>query len=187
MLSIQIRPYCAETLLCCNTITDADMSPITLAEWENFDPTRPSITLLAKQKLPLNLPWGTVPVVIGTPFFSSRAENEAPFTGRSPFDTHSLSKTPLKFEATDGGRASFTSTSSRSAGHSTEHLSASLGISVGCKFLSAGVTGSYDEDVAENVDVSHSIFSKSFSIGTNTFAGSETVIESNLEIRNGFI
>jgi hypothetical protein len=134
------------------------MAPLTFTEWETLAPAgpiRPSISLLARQQLPFLLPWSTVPIPIGTTFFSSRASGPAPFANTSPFDAASLSSTRLNFEARKGGQATFTNTSSRHTGHNEEHLSASLGVSVGCKFLSVGVTGSYDEDVVQNNDVSH--------------------------------
>lgn len=59
------------------------------------------------------------------------------------------------YEGEIDGRASFKD--AESASHTTElsHLSGSLGVTVGCPFLSVSVSGTYDKTVLENEDVSH--------------------------------
>jgi len=58
----------------------------------------------------------------------------------------------------DGGQATYVSANSDTSSSSSEHLSMSLGLSVGCEFLGASVSGKYDKDVLENTDVSTSFF-----------------------------
>jgi hypothetical protein len=53
----------------------------------------------------------------------------------------------------DGGVASYREGNSFSSAQPSEHLSGSLGVTVGNKFLSANVTGSYNTSIQQNFSV----------------------------------
>lgn len=122
-------------------------------------PSRPSSATLKHQadlKQPLILPWHPQKTIApGTLFHSRLCESEeGPWSQQSPFKSDSLAETPFEFVADDGGVGSFRSATSSVSGSSSEHLSVSMGVTVGAPFLSASVTGSYDREVQKNTDVS---------------------------------
>ncbi|KAM5358859.1 hypothetical protein ACJZ2D_014918 [Fusarium nematophilum] len=108
----------------------------------------------ASLKLPLSLPWipSSTPIQPGTTFHSRLANSEDPWSKILPFDKSQLKDITLKYRNDDGGVASYRSTESESSTSSSEHLGVALGITVGCKWLGASVTGGFDKDTLENHD-----------------------------------
>ncbi|EUC40363.1 hypothetical protein COCMIDRAFT_109002 [Bipolaris oryzae ATCC 44560] len=103
---------------------------------------------LASQGLPLYLPWSKDYIAIGSGFNSaSIASSSSPWVSKCPYIIDNA-KCVMEISGTT---SSYREGNSFSSVQHSEHLSASLGVTVGCKFLSANVTGSYDETVSDNL------------------------------------
>lgn len=104
--------------------------------------------------LPLTLPFvpSATAVLPGTTFFSHRASSEDPWGKASPFDPQSLQSISIRYRNDDGGVATFHSSETKNSTTASEHLSVEFGISIGCSWLGASVTGGYDKDTLENQD-----------------------------------
>ena len=132
---------------------ESNLDDINLAE-----PARASIARQAKANLPLLLPWHPSETIKPGALFRSRlCETDDPWAKNTPFKPSSLASIPLLFHNDDGGAASFKSHISRLAVSDTEHMSVSMGVSIGCPILGASVTGRYDKEVSENKDASCSL------------------------------
>jgi hypothetical protein len=112
----------------------------------------PSLATLAAMEAPLFLPWSTELARIGTGFDSRLISEVArkPWSAKCAFDD--LDQCMALCE-TAGCSTSFREGSTDSTSSSSEHLSMSLGVTVGNKLLSANVTGSYDSKIELNQDV----------------------------------
>lgn len=114
---------------------------------------RTTIVGLVTSGLPILLPWSSSIAAVrpGTTFHSRLSATDDVWSKHNPFAD--LDKTRVVYTNSDGGQATYNSTKTTSSANNSEHLSVSLGVSVGCKFLNASVTGQYDKDVLENNDV----------------------------------
>ena len=119
-----------------------------------------SLTDLAKAGLPFQMPWTRQDIVLGTGLDSALLQTENPWKEISPFNLGSDQEKWLSYDNKADSRASFREAESDSHLSTTNHYSGSLGATIGCPFLSANVTGTYDQTVIHNVDVScsHSTF-----------------------------
>lgn len=100
-----------------------------------------SLQNLASQSLVLYLPWSKAHIAIGSGFnWAAIASGSSPWVSKCPY-------------IIDGGISSYWEGNSSSSAQHSEHFSASLGVTVGCKFLSVSVTGSYDKSVSDNLAV----------------------------------
>ena len=115
------------------------------------DPSHASLSDLVSEQAPIFLPWCKANIYLGDGFDSRLAiANKLPWTGRSAFDqVHSAAFTA----EVDSYAATIRESTSTASKASSEHMSASLGVTVGCDFLSANVTGSYDETTTSNATV----------------------------------
>ena len=117
------------------------------------DPCRPSLDAITGAGHAFSIPWGHRVCALMTSFDSSRMSHpDGPWVKPSPFDLASLGMTTI-IPDTGGGIASFQDGLSTNLGSSSDHLSASLGLTVGYPFLNASVTGQYDSTVMENENV----------------------------------
>lgn len=116
-----------------------------------------SIEKSAGLNLPLSLPWDrSLPKLQpGTTFHSRLSTSADPWSKESPFHQEKLKEISVQYRNDDGGIATYNSTESMSSTSSSEHLSVSFGITVGCKWLNASVTGGYDKDTLDNNDCTH--------------------------------
>lgn len=140
------------------------------------DPDRITILQLAEISQPISLPWFAKTVIPGTTFHSRLSNTGDPFGHTTPFKTESLQKSPLVYRIEDGAECTFYSAETKTKLTSRDHMSLSLGVSVGCSFLNASVTGGYDKDVRENRDVSKLLESLNRMIFINYFANERRVI-----------
>ncbi|KAK1241533.1 hypothetical protein MKX08_001507 [Trichoderma sp. CBMAI-0020] len=113
-----------------------------------------SIAFLAQNNAPITLPWSpsNKPLAPGTLFNSRLCERADPWGKTFPWDPDSIKSAELIYRLDDGGHASFQSIETNNSTNSEEHLGVSFGISAGCSFLNASVTGGYDRDLMENKD-----------------------------------
>ncbi|KAK2690197.1 hypothetical protein QWA68_010995 [Fusarium oxysporum] len=101
----------------------------------------------------LVIPWIHRELTLGTGFSSKLISTPNPWiTARSPFNIDELRKQRLLYDGKVEGRHNFRDAESTSHSTGMEHTSGSLGVAVGCSFLSASVTGSYDKTVLETKD-----------------------------------
>jgi hypothetical protein len=116
----------------------------------------PSLADLAAQRLTLEIPWHKEYRALGASF-DSRCMNasQGPWKEGTAFEENPSRKVHYILDA-HGGTFSYRDSSSASHFDSTEHLSANIGVSVGCKVASVGVSGSYDKTVLEQRNVSES-------------------------------
>lgn len=109
-----------------------------------------SLQNLASQSLPLYLPWSKDYIAIGSGFNSAAIESDSsPWVSKYPY----MIDNAKCIVEIDGAVSSYREGNSSSSAQHSEHLSASLGVTVGCKFLSASVAGSYDKSVSDNLAV----------------------------------
>ena len=120
----------------------------------HIDLTRLTFTSLASSNQPLLLPWMHTYIRPCTGFDSRYiASPRGPWIDRSPFDDQDISSLKLEYTKKDNAKASYKEAVSSSHATSSEHYSGSLGITVGCPFLKANVTGTYDRMVMKSADV----------------------------------
>ena len=117
------------------------------------DPSRLTLAKLAKAGLPLNIPWMKQAILPGTGL-NSDFLSRSPWTNSSPFQTEPLHGIRLVYMCDENCQNSYRSAESTSCSRSDEHYSGSLGLTVGCSFLKANVTGSYDKTVITLANVS---------------------------------
>ncbi|KAH8597448.1 hypothetical protein B0O99DRAFT_592606 [Bisporella sp. PMI_857] len=155
---------------------------------DESDLSRPTVSRQAKSGYPIILPWTAEPLPLGTSFESALSHTINPFLKTNAFDPASLCQARFLYTK-DGGTASYASTSTTSSGTSNDHMSVSLGVTVGCPFLNASVTGSYDKDVLENNDALKTSLKTSYHRGTIIFSQpipfSNTAL-ADLKIMGGF-
>lgn len=117
------------------------------------NPTQATIENAASTGTHIFFPWSNYPVQLGAGFKSKKAREGSPFEVPCAFANWSRDSIPVTYVNDDGLRGSELSTSSSNSAFSSEHLSVSLGVSAGCKFLGGGVAGAYDTAVENNTDV----------------------------------
>ena len=121
------------------------------------NPSTFSLTKQARAGLPLTVPWIKRHVQLGAAFDSSQLTTESgPWMSHSALDVAASS---LVYDGEVEGKAAFRDAESDSISSGTEHFSGSLGVTVGCPFLKANITGSYDKTVMEIKNVSQHVVS----------------------------
>lgn len=124
------------------------------------DPTQPRLENAAKAGHPFSFGWSREVRAVMAGLDSARFMNrEGPWVLDSPFEVQ-LARLSAVIPDTPGhsGLSSigwYRDGLSTSAGSSSEHLSASLGLTVGYPFLNANVTAKYDKAVSSDSNVSH--------------------------------
>ncbi|CAG9982475.1 unnamed protein product [Clonostachys byssicola] len=114
------------------------------------DPTLPSLEGLSGGGHPFSIPWShDVRVLLGGFKSSWVTRIEGPWVGKGAFDTSDV-QIHTVIPDTQGGSTSYKDAITTSTAVSNDHLSASLGITVGYPFLNASVTGEYDRTVMES-------------------------------------
>jgi len=123
---------------------------------EDGDPTRPSLESMTSAGHAFALPWRCETISLLTGFDASRMkELGGPWMTQSPFEVSDLKMSTILCD-TKGGTATYRDGLSTSAGTYSEHISASLGLTIGYPFLNANVTAKYDRQVVEKKSVSAS-------------------------------
>lgn len=117
------------------------------------NPTQTTIENAASTGTHIFFPWSNHPVQLGAGFKSKKARDGDPFEVPCAFANWSRDSIPVTYINDDGLRGSELSTSSSNSAFSSEHLSVSLGVSAGCKFLGGSVAGAYDTAIENNTDV----------------------------------
>lgn len=122
---------------------------------EQLDLFTPTINDLARQNLPLTIPWHPKQTIKpGMLFRSFDANSDNPWSTISPFHPESLMATIVRYSRANGDVASYKSQSTTSRVETSEHLSVSLTVTIDALFASASVGGQYEKTVAKNTDVS---------------------------------
>jgi len=117
-------------------------------------PFLPSISSLASLRRAIVLPWGTRPIELGASFQSNRSTSpDRPFLSQSAFDGAHLAQAHVLYDASPNAGTYEEHTTSMNS-HSSEHLRASIGVSIGGSFLGGSVSGEYDKAVLENSNIS---------------------------------
>ena len=113
------------------------------------------ISQLAKQGLPIILPWGKRPIRLGTCYKSSlQSTQEGPFLEESPFMLSDLYTMPKTLQREGGTDSRYKSVNTSRVVETGDHLSLGFGVGVGLPFLaSVSVKGQFDQHVHENRDV----------------------------------
>lgn len=112
-----------------------------------------SIEHQASELSEIEIPWPAESIALATAFESSRAKsNASPWLSSTPFGPH-LDDAILLYRGIANGNGSYAITSSVSVAKTSEHLSLNFGVSAGCKFLNANVSGNYDQATLKNSDV----------------------------------
>lgn len=120
------------------------------------DPTLPNLQAQTEAGAAIALPWSREEKPLLTGFDSSKMEDpsDGPWIATaSPFSAQSIVTATVVPDAS-GGIGVYREGFSTRSQSSQEHLSASLGITVGYPFLNANVTGEYDSNVKETKNVS---------------------------------
>lgn len=120
------------------------------------NPTLPSLQAQAEAGAPLALPWSREEKPLLTGFDSSKMtdSSDGPWIATaSPFSAQSIVTATIVPDVSGGVGVYREGFSTRSES-SHEHLSASLGVTVGYSFLNANVTGEYDSTVDKKGNVS---------------------------------
>ncbi|KAJ5080926.1 hypothetical protein N7456_013636 [Penicillium angulare] len=135
-------------------------------ELEN-DPALPTLQAQTEAGAPIALPWSREERSLLTGFDSSkmRDSSNGPWKATtSPFSAQSIVTATIVPDASGGVGVYREGFSTRSES-SNEHLSASLGVTVGYSFLNANVTGEYDKNVNETKNALKSSRNASFRVG----------------------
>ncbi|KAJ5939745.1 hypothetical protein N7466_002879 [Penicillium verhagenii] len=133
----------------------------------NDDPTLPDLQAQADARATLALPWSREekPLLAGFDSSKMRDHPDGPWLATaSPFSAHSIVTATIVPDASGGVGVYREGYSTRSES-SHEHLSASLGITVGYPFLNANVTGEYDSTVNKKSNGFQSSRNASFRMG----------------------
>jgi len=115
--------------------------------------TTPNVASIAKNGLPINLPWFPKVIPLGTTLHSRALRTTDPWGRTSPFDSHSLRHAQLLFDISRGSEGSYVSATTTTSGQTLDHLSLSLGLEVDMLFAGASVVGSYDKETKINSSV----------------------------------
>ena len=137
-----------------------------MADLEERVSVYPSLNDHADAGLPLQIPWMRQEIALGTGLSSALLASEKPWMPVSPFDLGSSDSKWLAYEGETEGKANFRDSESDSHLSTADHSSGSLGVTVGCPFLKANVTGNYDKTVNYNADVSNYLSTKAISVQT---------------------
>ncbi|CAI6331687.1 unnamed protein product [Periconia digitata] len=135
------------------------------------NPTSVSVQRAAAQGY-LLLPPIATPIRPATCFSTALAATPAmnPFVSQhTPFDLDRLESSNFIYRTQDNCRGTYLSSSTNSSSSSYDHLSLSLGVSVGNAVLGASVTGSYDKSVLEDRSKSKTSRKTSFQAGAVQF------------------
>lgn len=136
---------------------------------EDFDPIQLTLRKFTVRQYPLNLPWTTSSAAMGEGFDSRKLTTDnVPWVAASGLANSQESENEFLIEI-GGGRVTYNDAISSSAGSGSEHLSASLGVSVSCPFLSAGVTASYDKMIMDSKSSTKLSRTCTYQVGRITF------------------
>lgn len=117
------------------------------------DPTRPSLESFSSGGHPFSIPSGhDVRVPLCGFQTANMRQQKGPWVTMSAFEASGLALTAVILD-TKGGTMSYKDGMTTSSTTSDDHLSASLGLTIGYPFLNASVTGQYDKDVIESHNV----------------------------------
>ncbi|KAJ5263842.1 hypothetical protein N7478_011447 [Penicillium angulare] len=131
------------------------------------DPALPTLQAQTEAGAPIALPWSREERSLLAGFDSSKMGDfsDGPWKATaSPFSAQSIVRATIVPDASGGVGVYREGFSTRSAS-SNEHLSASLGVTVGYSFLNANVTGEYDKNVNETKNAFQSSRNASFRMG----------------------
>ncbi|EPS38300.1 hypothetical protein H072_8002 [Dactylellina haptotyla CBS 200.50] len=121
--------------------------------YDDFDPTVPYLERYTVYAHPLSIPWSREARMPLTCFNSARMLwQKGPWVASCPFDTESLQLVAVLPDG-QGRIGSYVESVSTSSNTVNDHLSASVGITIGYPFLNAGVEVDYDRSVLENKNV----------------------------------
>ncbi|KAM0425739.1 hypothetical protein ACHAPT_008987 [Fusarium lateritium] len=129
------------------------------------DPSQYSISRVAQSSLPIFIPWHREQKRITSGFDSSSLKAfNGPWKDASPFSEHAVysSKCQAKLE---NGASRDVQGHSASNSITSEHLSGSLGVSVGNAIVEVGVTASYDQKMQQLTNASRASHSSRFRCG----------------------
>jgi hypothetical protein len=130
------------------------------------DPTLPSLQAQTEAGVAVALPWSREekPLLTGFDSAKMRVYPDGPWIPTvSPFSAQSI-VTATMVPDPSGGVGVYREGFSTRSESSHEHLSASLGITVGYSFLKANVTGAYDSTVDKTSNVSAPASAPNFSL-----------------------
>jgi len=137
-------------MLAVNPITDADFAGLALEDVDENE-----IERLARQHMPIVLPWHQEKVRLGTCYQSRLQSCDSPWVQDTPFVLADLYMIPKILDSEHGTVATYKSVSTRRQCETGDHLSLGFGVGVGLPFLaSVSVKGTYDKNLQENNDVS---------------------------------
>ncbi|KAJ5887306.1 hypothetical protein N7504_011353 [Penicillium tannophilum] len=131
------------------------------------DPTLPNLQAQTEAGAAIALPWSREekPLLTGFDSAKMRDYSDGPWIATaSPFSAQSIVTATIVPDAS-GGVGVYREGFSTRMESSNEHLSASLGITVGYPFLNANVTGEYDSNVNETKNAFQSSRNASFRMG----------------------
>ncbi|CBX95835.1 hypothetical protein LEMA_P029870.1 [Plenodomus lingam JN3] len=150
-------------------------------------PRDSEITLQAQQGLPLVLPWGHIPVRLGTTFHSNRQSTNNPWSDETPFVLSDLHMIPKELHFEYGTTSTFKKVKTTTERETADHLTLGFGVGVGLPFLaSASVKGTFDKDLQENTDSDKISLNACFRAGTIEFQRQPRLTEEAIiEIKYG--
>ncbi|KAF3904716.1 hypothetical protein ABW20_dc0100151 [Dactylellina cionopaga] len=120
------------------------------SKYDDFDPTQPYLERYTVDAHPLSIPWTREFRPPLACFNSSRMlSQQGPWVPSCPFEATSLQMVYVKLDG-QGRIGSYVESISTNSSTMVDHLSASVGITVGYPFLNAGVEVDYDKSVMEN-------------------------------------
>lgn len=106
------------------------------------DPGLPSLSYAAAQQLPVNLPWASQTITLGTGFLLSDAASREPLRGSEAISsTYRAQTLPMYYEDNSG---TYIEAFSTTAGSAYDHVDLSIAASVGGSLLGASGRGSYE-------------------------------------------
>ncbi|KAI0965327.1 hypothetical protein F4678DRAFT_467666 [Xylaria arbuscula] len=121
----------------------------------------PTLSDHAEAGMPLWVPWMRQEIAMGTGMNSALLKTENPWVSLSPFEFGTKEAKWIVYDGKTDGKSTFRETESDSHSSTVDHYSGSLGVTVGCPFLKANVTGSYDKTVNTTTN-SHKMSRSSF-------------------------
>ncbi|KAJ5091270.1 hypothetical protein NUU61_006140 [Penicillium alfredii] len=127
-----------------------------------LNPIQISLENLASTGTHVFIPWSNYLIQLDAGFTSRKSQDGNPFEVPCAFANWARDSIPICYINDNGLRGSELSTVSSSHIVSSEHLSVSLGASVGWRFAGASAVGSYDKAVSDNTDVRESLELLSF-------------------------
>lgn len=132
------------------------LSTINLPLIQMDDPTRKTIESAVRSGHVFSIPWAPNPLRIHnvlSAFESSLASTGDPFSRESPFKQDDITRFILDCSGKNSGSGFFKETTTTGSSSSSDHMSVGAGITIGCCFLEASVSGRYDRLVVRNKDV----------------------------------